>query len=295
MKDSLQPEQQLSVRICPTEFVERKTTEWPGVRAEFVTATQRRQFKWKFKSTHHLLIAIERSERISGETSVNGLPPSTRRNASGSLTLVPAGFEFSGWQEPRVLSRVSLFYIDPNGALFDPELRFPDVVLQPRLFFFDPDLWRIATKLKEVGMNAGCPTGYSGALIAQLGYELVRLNRKPDRGHVLARGGLSGWQQKKVADYIEEHLSKELPLSELAALVDLSPFHFSRAFKQSFGAPPHRYHINRRMERAKTLLAAERSVTEVALAIGFAETSSFSAAFRKTTGFAPSAFRRAAI
>jgi AraC family transcriptional regulator len=79
----------------------------------------------------------------------------------------------------------------------------------------------------------------------------------------------------------------------MAELVDLSPFHFARAFKQAFGVPPHRYHIGRRIERAKALLAEQdNSVTEIARAVGFAETSSFSAAFRKTTGSAPSDYRR---
>jgi AraC-like DNA-binding protein len=105
------------------------------------------------------------------------------------------------------------------------------------------------------------------------------------------QGGLSSWQQKKLADFIEANLAEDVSLAQMAGLVGLSPYHFARAFKQSFGVPPHRYHVRRRMARAKALLA-ERSVTEVALAVGFAETSSFSTAFRKTTGLAPSEYRR---
>jgi AraC family transcriptional regulator len=64
-------------------------------------------------------------------------------------------------------------------------------------------------------------------------------------------------------------------LQQLATIAQLSPYHFARAFKQSFGAPPHRYHMNRRMERAKTMLEIPASVTEVGMMLGFAETSSF--------------------
>ena len=68
---------------------------------------------------------------------------------------------------------------------------------------------------------------------------------------------------------------------------------FARAFKASFGVPPHRYHLERRILRAKELLIApDGSVTAVALAVGFAETSSFSAAFRRLTGTTPSRYRR---
>jgi AraC family transcriptional regulator len=65
----------------------------------------------------------------------------------------------------------------------------------------------------------------------------------------LLRGGLASWQQKKVVDYIGDQLDKEISLRDLAALAQLSPFHFARAFKQSFGEPPHRYHMARRIER----------------------------------------------
>jgi AraC family transcriptional regulator len=110
-----------------------------------------------------------------------------------------------------------------------------------------------------------------------------------------SRGGLAGWQQRAVAKYIEEHLAHPIPLGTVAAIARLSPFHFSRAFKQSFGMPPRRYHLYRRIERAKSLLADPAvSITEVGMALGFCETSSFSTAFRKVTGVTPTGFQRSA-
>src|SRR5262249_44715330 len=98
---------------------------------------------------------------------------------------------------------------------------------------------------------------------------------------------------KKLAQFIEEHLADEISLSSLAQLVRLSPFHFSRAFKESFGMPPHRYLTHQRIERAKGLLAARQlSVTEIGLDVGFSETSSCTAAFRKVTGETPTEYRR---
>jgi AraC family transcriptional regulator len=79
----------------------------------------------------------------------------------------------------------------------------------------------------------------------------------------------------------------------LAGLAGLSPFHFSRAFKESFGLPPHRYLNVRRIERAKALLAQpELSVTQIGVELGFAESSSFSTAFHKRTGITPTGYRR---
>jgi AraC family transcriptional regulator len=96
-----------------------------------------------------------------------------------------------------------------------------------------------------------------------------------------------------ITAYVEEHLAEQISLTTLAGLVSLSPYHFCRAFRQSFGTPPHRYLSGRRIERARTLLVeSASSVTEIGLAVGFHETSSFTTAFRKATGQTPTAYSR---
>ena len=281
-----------SVHFSPAELIERQVAEWRGLRTEMVAVTQREPFDYTFKSSQHLLIASEHSERDDGETSVEGLPKSTLHSLSGKLTFVPAGHEFHGWQHPRVLTRASYFYIDPEGPLLDESIHFADIEFRPRLFFFDAELWRLTAKLRGEAKGGARLTHYGEALSVLLAHELVKLNDESAPRQKMARGGLSGWQQTRVADFIDAHLADDLRLSTLAGLIDLSPYHFARAFKQSFGQSPHRYHVGRRIERAKTLLVEPaRSITGIALAVGFAETSSFSAAFRKTTGLSPSAYR----
>jgi AraC family transcriptional regulator len=65
--------------------------------------------------------------------------------------------------------------------------------------------------------------------------------------------GLSRERLNRVQDYIEAHLDDRLTLTELARVACLSPYHFSRSFKQATGVGPQRYVIQRRIERAKTL------------------------------------------
>jgi AraC family transcriptional regulator len=68
---------------------------------------------------------------------------------------------------------------------------------------------------------------------------------------------------------------------------------FCRAFKQSFGIPPHRYHTTQRIERVKGDVGQAQPVGDGDRdGVGFSETSSFSAAFRKATGLTPSAYHR---
>lgn len=83
-------------------------------------------------------------------------------------------------------------------------------------------------------------------------------------------------------------------LTELAALCDLSPFHFCRAFRAATGLPPHQYQMALRMERARALLADTRlSIAEVGTAVGYDDPAYFSRLFRRQTGVTPSEWRNA--
>jgi AraC family transcriptional regulator len=96
----------------------------------------------------------------------------------------------------------------------------------------------------------------------------------------------------QLKEFIEEHLSEDLSIANMAAVVHTSPFHFARAFKAATGQPPHRYLTQRRMERAKILLSVTRlPVAEVANRVGFSNQSHFSAQFRRATGITPKGYR----
>jgi len=241
-----------------------------------------------------LLIAYERAERDDGETLIEGLPKSTLREFNCKLSFVPAGHRFYGWQTPRVLTRVTYFYIDLQDPLFDPDSGIACPAIGPRMFFFDQAVWNTALKLKaEVGNSDRGSRQYAEALSLVLIHELIRLEQATSAVARPLRGGLPAWQQKRVVEFIQEHLAEEISLNALAELVDLSLYHFARAFKQSFGAPPHHYHMARRMDRARSLLQRSAlSVTEIGMQIGFRETSSFTRAFRKFTGLTPTEYRR---
>jgi AraC-like DNA-binding protein len=282
-----------SVDFTPPEITRRHLTAWKGMHADTVQVVRNEPFAYGFRGPYHLLIVAERAERYDGETLVEGLPVSNARNFNRKVTFVPAGRQFHGWQKPRALARVAYFYIDPRAPLLDPELGFAETEFKPLIFFFDHDLWGTAMKLKAQVESSGPGRAYSEALSLVLLHELLRVNNGGTAHEPIAYGGLAAWQQKRAADYIEDHLADDVPLATLAGLAQLSPYHFSRAFRQSFGMPPHRYHINRRIERAKCLLANfSLSVTEIGQRLGFSESSAFAATFRKVAGRTPSDFRR---
>jgi len=107
------------------------------------------------------------------------------------------------------------------------------------------------------------------------------------------RGGLGTNRQRRIVDYIESHLDEDISLAALAAEAGLSPHHFGKAFKTTFGRPPCRYIAGRRVHKAKEMLLADHaSITEIALSLGFSSHSHFTDVFRKITGTTPSQFRR---
>jgi AraC family transcriptional regulator len=122
---------------------------------------------------------------------------------------------------------------------------------------------------------------------------LARLHAGDGRPPAIERGGLAGWQQRIVCDFINDNLDRDISLEELAALAKLSPTHFCRSFTRSLGMPPHQYQVRQRVEHAKQLLAEpDRTITEVAIAAGYSVSSNFATVFRRVTGVSPREFRR---
>jgi AraC family transcriptional regulator len=107
-----------------------------------------------------------------------------------------------------------------------------------------------------------------------------------------ARGGLPIRQVQNVADFVAEHLAEEISVEILAQLVQLSPFHFSRIFKQSTGMSPLRFVTRERVTRAQQLIReTSRSLIEIALDVGYTSPSHFAQVFRRVVGVTPTEFR----
>jgi len=109
-----------------------------------------------------------------------------------------------------------------------------------------------------------------------------------------ARGGLASWQKKRAIELLEAELAADVPLSTVAAACGLSQSHFTRAFKQSFGHPPYRWVILKRVEKAKELLrTTELSIAEVAFLCGFCDQAHMTRVFGARMNTTPGQWRRA--
>ncbi|MEC3766454.1 AraC family transcriptional regulator [Cupriavidus sp. SS-3] len=101
-------------------------------------------------------------------------------------------------------------------------------------------------------------------------------------------------RMKWLDEYIEAHLTHRITLEALARQAGLSPYYFTRVFKDATGLPPYRYVLHKRIEYAcATLRRDELSIEDVALACGFGDNAQFTKQFKKICGVTPSAYRMA--
>jgi AraC family transcriptional regulator len=282
------------VRVFPPDIVSRKCATWSGMTAEIVQTNRRGRVEYEFCAPVHLLIVHERYVRHDGRTVIEGLPESSLQDCTRKLVFVPAGRQYRDWQEPRTLSRLIFFYIDPARFAQGAQTARAAAEIAPRLFFEDGTLLATVLKLATlIESRAPDHQPYIEALGVVLEHELKRMDAAPIGAQASASGGLAAWQRRKAAAYIEEHLAETISLEALADRVGLSACYFCRAFRRSFGVPPLRYQLNQRVERAKALLAKHAaSVTDVGLSIGYSDASAFCTAFRRVTGVTPTAYRR---
>lgn len=133
---------------------------------------------------------------------------------------------------------------------------------------------------------------YLDSLANVLAVQLLRHHSTTQSPLPTYEGGLSPHQLSRVLDYIDAYLEQDLKLADLAGLLTMSPFHFSRLFKQSLGISPHQYLIQQRVERAKRLLKqTDQPIIDIAFECGFNSHSHLSKLFRQVTGMTPKAYR----
>lgn len=173
-----------------------------------------------------------------------------------------------------------------------PELVRGGAHFEPRDAFSDPLISQIALAVANEIDNGFADGVLADALNTALAVQVVR--RFVDQSAIMLEpsNGLSRERLKRVRDYIETHLDDRLTLTDLAEVACLSPYHFSRSFKQAVGVGPQRYVMQRRIDRAKTLMRrTKQPLAMIAQEAGFSDQSHLTSIFRRETGVTPGRYR----
>jgi AraC-like DNA-binding protein len=168
------------------------------------------------------------------------------------------------------------------------------VHLAPRYNLSDPLISQLVSTIANEIEGSFLDQILADALNTALAVQIMRLCGDPTAVAFEPSNGLSRERLKRVCDYIETHLDDRLTLADLSAVACLSPFHFSRSFKQAVGVGPQRYVMHRRVERAKALMRrTDQPLALIAQEVGFADQSQLTSVFRREIGVTPAHFRAA--
>lgn len=213
----------------------------------------------------------------------------------GDIDIIPAGvpsrWEMHDENDRAVLMSIPVAMLD--GIAEENGYRAQKVELRNRFMTRDRQLESIGWAMKSE-LEMGSPSGslYLDGLalsaVARLvaGHSSVTIEEP-------RRGGLDGRRLKKTLEFIEAHLAEDLSLTRLARVADMSVSHFRAGFRESVGAAVHQYVIERRVERAKSLLMREgETIADIALAAGFTHQSHLARHMQRSTGFSPLEMRR---
>ena len=151
----------------------------------------------------------------------------------------------------------------------------------------------IAMALKAE-LAAGYPGGslYEASLATALAIHLLKHYSTAIFPVLKPSSGLPQAKLKLAVDYINEHLSEKIRLEAIAALLNISQFHFCHLFKESMGISPYQYILQQRVERAKQLLKHQTlPIVDVAFDCGFATQSQLTKYFSRYVGTTPKVYR----
>ncbi len=279
----------------PTPCCSSENCEWPGILVEQRHLTSG-ELAVPALPEHFLGLHIRQPQPIQFAQERVGTTTRQAIFREGDVTLLPAG-QACLWQQEGGRAEVLQIRLQPAlvHAVAEATNLSPErVELLDSFVFQDPHIHSIAYSLLQELQSPGI----GGRLFVEsqatvLALHLLRRHSvfapKIEQG----REKLPSAKVRHVMDYIHEHLEQDVTLSALAEVVQVSPYHLLRLFKQATGCTPHQYLLSSRLKRVRELLQNTKcSISEIALLTGFADQSHLTRHFKRVFGITPAAFVR---
>jgi AraC family transcriptional regulator len=269
----------------PRTFMSRNDVAAGGIDFAFVTEEITTPTDWRLHEPEHIIAVLRGGQPMSME------------------------FEFEGGLSGRTISRAGDIWIIPaqqrHAALVEGsttefcEMRIPtklfgDRPLETRIRHRDPFLVALIDRMSTaIGGD-----GVAGRLLTESLASTIQLHLTDRVGGGLdadkrSHRKLTPAQQASLIEFLEDGLDTNISLETLANHASMAVNVFLTAFAEAFGTTPHQFLLDRRINRAKTLLTmTTQSVTDIGHAVGFSSPSHFTTTFKQRVGFTPTAFRR---
>lgn len=285
----------------PHQEMSRILDRPPVVLAEDLTGGTRLTGRWIHGPVHDSLPAVPAHTicAIYGGDSEITLRRAGRLQlrsytSRGTIVLLPA--DHDGQWDIVGPTETSHVYLTPERlqAGAEPLSGGRRVELLDRVGFPDPTITHILAVLGEQATNDPSARLFLEQAVDLLCMQLVRAHSSIGVLPAAApKRGLSDRHVRRVTAYMNDMMEQKIGLDDLAALVNLSRYHFCVSFRQATGRSPFQWLTHLRISRAKALLAdGLLPITEIALCVGYQTPSSFAANFRKVVGLSPSEFRQ---
>ena len=271
----------------PGIYIE-STRSWRSISVDVISRTVG-TVMWQ--SDHHRVTVALTAH--AGVAYVDGGSAQTARFSPGEVSFTPAGVSIRTIF-PAVRSIHTLQSPETYDTICSELVRGGTIHFETRYPINDPLVSQIVSTITHETERRFLDHILVDALNTALAVRMVRHFIDPAKIAPPPSNGLSRERLQRVRDYIEAHLGDRLTLADLAEVVCLSPYHFSRSFKLALGIGPQHYVIQRRLERAKTLIRrTDQPLAWVALEAGFTDQSHLTSVFRRETGVTPGQFRAA--
>jgi len=268
---------------CPTLEL-GKVREWGGLAARQVRATPGRH-DGGVMPEHRLIFYI--TPAVPTDCSCEGLRQS-RVQSPYDFDLVPAGASGS-WEDQIPCDMIAVRLSPALVSSTAEALALPSghADLAPRLGARDPLVEHVVRAI-AAELEAPAPAGriYADSLAVAL---TTRLLQNFAAIGAAGRQTLSKPQVRRIVEFVEANLDGELSLEQLAEVAGMSIPHLTTLFRRTMGQSAHSYVMERRVQRARTLLLERRlTIAEVALETGFAHQSHLARWMRRLLGVTPS-------
>lgn len=271
--------------MTPRIVVGERSVDSRGMSLRFATERIERTTDWCcHDSSRHLIYIHRHGELRSMEANLDWGPTDRTLPRIGDTWVVPAGVRCT-----------SVVTGDISGfcEISIPENALGEVVHVPRRKHHDPLMLALVTKMRSV---AGRDDALARLLLDSAGETLRLLIRDtytvappPDA----ERDALPPSARASIIEFLEGSLESDISLESLARLAQMSVATFIKAFRAAFHTTPYQFLLDRRIDRAKTLLSSTRlSITEISAAVGFSTPNHFATTFRQRVGLTPRDFRR---